>query len=184
MGTLLRLGRDYLIWSTIFAIAGLFQVYRGAPLDGVFFLIAIVAMRVSLRTDFTSLHTANPRYIKLYFSLVTIGLITSKIHTVPGLFCILLFLPLLPFALTNRSAPTQLTTPLVRSIGVWTALGVAVAFYEMMSYIIGAVTDRPYHYPTISMLVDPALHNFFGRALFVLCWSWIGYRFIFKKQVR
>ena len=134
-------------------------------------------------SDVQAFPIARGYFIKLYFLGDVIALACFKIHTKPSLIAILLLLPLILFAMRGRGLSAAVVAPLTRSIGVWVALAVTVAFYEMLSYIVGDVTNRPYHYPTISMLVDPMLHNVGGRIFFVACWTLIGYKFIFQKQV-
>ena len=175
--------RELLLWASVFTIAGIFQVYRGAPLDGSFFLFAVVVMSFLHVKDFQAFPIARGYLIRLYFLGVAIFLACSKIHTKPSLMAVIMFLPFIPYAMRGRGVAKQVTLPLARSIGIWTAFAVTVAFYEMLSYIVGDITDRSFHYPTISMLVDPMLHNQFGRATFVVCWCWVGNRFIFPRKV-
>lgn len=184
MGEVRRLSVEFMLWSAVFAIAGIFQVYRGAPLDGTFFLIAVVIMSGIHVTDAQAFPVAKGYLIKIYFLGTGVALLVSRIHTRPSLVTVLLYLPLIPYAMRGRGKAKEPSAPMARSIGIWVALAVAVAFYEMLNFIVGDITDRPYHYPTISMLIDPMLHNFFGRAFFVLCWTWVGYKFIFQKRTR
>ena len=178
-----RIRRELLIWSAIFAIAGIFQFYRGAPLDGIIFFIAIALIATTNTAKFIPFKYIKNRNIKGLY-LVIVGVLTTfKVHTDPALVSILLFVPIIFLTKSDAQFNGVATLPMLRSVGVWTALGVAVAFYEMLNFIVGDFTHRSYHYPTISMLFDPMLHSSIGRALFVICWGWVGYKIIFQKVV-
>ena len=178
-----RVRRELFIWSSIFAIAGIFQFYRGAPLDGVIFFVAVILIATTNTTKFIPLKYIKTRSVKGSY-LITVGVLTTfKVHTDPALISILLFVPLILLTKSDSHFDGIATLPMFRSVGVWAALGVSVACYEMLNFIVGEVTHRPYHYPTISMLVDPMLHSALGRALFVICWGLIGYKIIFQQAV-
>ena len=179
-----RVRRELFIWSAIFAIAGIFQFYRGAPLDGVIFFIAITLIATTNTAKFIPFKDIKSRNIKGVY-LVIVGVLTTfKVHTDPALISILLFVPIILLTKSDAQFNGIATLPMMRSVGVWAALGVAVAFYEMLNFIVGNITHRPYHYPTISMLFDPMLHSSIGRALFVLCWGLVGYKIIFREVVK
>lgn len=179
-----RIRRELLIWSAVFAIAGAFQFYRGAPLDGAIFFIAIALIVTTNTAKFILFKDIKNRNIKGIY-LIIVGILTTfKVHTDPALISILLFVPIILLTKSDAQFNGMTTLPMMRSVGIWAALGVAVAFYEMLNFIVGNVTYRPYHYPTISMLFDPMLHSSIGRAFFVLCWGWVGYKIIFRKVVK
>jgi hypothetical protein len=175
--------RELLIWSAVFAIAGIFQFYRGTPTDGVIFFIAIALIATTNTAKFIPFKDTKNRNVKGIY-LIIMGVLTAfKVHTDPALLAILLLIPILLLRKNDAQFNGIATLPMLRSVGIWAALGVAVSFYEMLNFVIGNVTHHSYHYPTISMLVDPMLHSWIGRPLFVLCWGWVGYKIIFQKAV-
>ena len=181
MEVTVRIRRELVIWSMIFAIAGIFQFYRGAPLDGVIFYLAIALMATTNTARFIPFGRASNRNLKWLY-LIVVGLLTSfRVHTEPALISILLLVPIILLRKSDAQLNGVATLPMLRSVGVWAAFGVAVAFYEMLNFIVGDITDRPYHYPTISMLFDPMLHSPIGRAIFVICWGLIGYKIVFQR---
>ncbi len=176
--------REFLIWSGIFFIAGLFQFYRGAPLDGIIFFIAIALIASTNTSKYIPLKRIKIRNIKGAY-LILVGVLTTfKVHTDPALITILLFVPIILFTKKDDQFNGTATLTMIRSVGIWAALAVAIACYEMLSFIAGNVTHREYHYPTISMLIDPMLHSSVGRPLFVLCWGWVGYKIVFPKVTK
>lgn len=173
--------RQSLLWSVAFAIAGAFQFWRGAPTDGVIFLLAIAYLAlVRFRSIGTSTEKCRSACQVLYLLLIFL-LVSAKIHSVFSLILILMFVPILILIKQDEVELEVPNTPMFRSVISWASLAIGVCIWELASYIAGELTKNSVHYPTISMLTDPMLQDVVGKGFFVLAWGWVGYELIFKR---
>lgn len=183
-----RQKREISLWLAVFTVTAVFQFWRASRLDGMIFLIiiALLAFSAFSKRDFTT-YGDQPEFRKwgaLYLGAIAFTLMLSTIHTLPALVALLATVPLL---LISREKYEHVAPPkkaMVRSSLLWSGIAVAAAIWELVSYILGAVTGDDTKTPTISMLVDPILHHPEGRFFFVLIWTLIGYELLFTRKTR
>jgi hypothetical protein len=180
--------REISLWLAIFTITAIFQFWRASELDGLIFIVIIALLAISAfsNREFTTFG-GEPKFRKwgaLYLGAIAITLVISRIHTLPAMVALLAAVPLL---LISREKYEHIQRPkkaMVRSSLIWSGIAVAAAVWELVSYILGAVTGNDERTPTISMLVDPILHHPEGRFFFVLIWTLIGYELLFVRKSR
>ena len=53
-----------------------------------------------------------------------------------------------------------------------------ISLWELGANIFGQLSDSLYAFPTISILIDPALDTVWGQGIFVSVWLLIGFGFL------
>ena len=180
--------REVSLWLVIFSITATFQFWRASELDGLIFIVIIALLAISAfsERDFNTLG-GNPRFARwggLYLIALLAILATSHIHTLPPLVAMLAAAPLLLISREKHEHIPPAKIAITRSAIAWSILALALAFWELFSYILGALSGDDARTPTISMLIDPAIQHNDGRILFVIVWGYIGYELLFLKKRR
>lgn len=91
----------------------------------------------------------------------------------------LLLLTLAPIALVmvyyrDHGPKPGATKQMARTKWIWMTLALIMAVSELFAYIFATVYKDDKTYPTISILVNPALESPWGRAIFLTLWLLIG----------
>lgn len=181
--TLRRLAQP---WTLILIITGLFQMFRGAPVDGAFFLgIATLLLADALgwlhlnglprpRTGWL-LVAAVPLAVVLVLAPrhgVVDGIIVSGI----GLSALLIGWSPRQYAEGDASRDTASLPPAIRrTVILWSVIGVICALWEVLSFLLGLPSaEAATRHPSISELFDPALNTIQGRIAFTVAWLLAG----------
>jgi len=185
--TLRRLAQP---WTLILIITGLFQLFRGAPVDAAFFLCIAALLLADTLGWLRVSGAARPRAAWLLAAGIplAIALVLAPRHSVvEGIIVSAIGLTVLVFAwgapdgstgTTTKSTSTSRTTmsPSVRRAAIlWSIVGVVCCLWEVVSFLLGLPSPAAAHaHPSISELFDPILDTFAGRAVFTALWLLLG----------
>lgn len=165
------------LWICVLTIMASFQTWRGAYIDGVLFY-AIVAMLVIDR-----LTGGRIRLLKqpvIVPKVVTVGitgtlalvLIVAPRHGWIDLVT-MVAIGVTVLILAWEPAPNRRELPekaLKRSALLWSMLAVGLCVWEALAFILSVTMPIGTDFPTVSVLLDPALENLWGRIFFVVLW--------------
>lgn len=202
-GKTTRLRRLVQLWTLILIITGLFQLFRGAPVDAAFFLCgaAILVLDAAGLVRFTG--PARPRVAWLLLAALPLGIllllaprhgvmegiIVSAIGASVLMFC---WSPTSgPAAVLSRAAETgsdeasgdpagrdrpRAMSPAVRRAAIlWSVVGVVCCLWEVASFLLGLPSpEAAIEHPSISALLDPILDTIEGRIVFTALWLLAG----------
>jgi hypothetical protein len=149
------------IWVFLFGGTAIFQFWRKSPVDGWIFILFILVLFAPTKQK-TNLRRGGGAYLLLICALLTV----VKIHTPPAT---VLSFALVPLIFLNSSPPTKQKSwshALSRSGRLWTTIGLLTCIWELTNYFSGYFLHNDPAFPTISMLVDPALHQWLGKVTF------------------
>ncbi|NNC11486.1 hypothetical protein HII28_06280 [Planctomonas sp. JC2975] len=192
-------------WIVILALCGSFQIYRGAPVDGVFFLVAAVA----LLTDAAGWLARLDRYplprVSLAVQLVLGALAVTVIAFTPQWAILDVIVVAVvgatavimawrdddPFAAeaTEPSAPPDalpdatdavaLRRPVRRAAVLWASVAVFLCLWELASFFLAMPSPQAeFDHPPLSDLIDPVVANPLGRAACAALWLLAGAAFL------
>lgn len=165
-------------WTVILVATGLFQVFRGAPIDGAFFLV-VAAVLVADEFGFVALPgVAAPRRWVLGVAAAVLGtlmVLAPRHGLIEGLVVSAIGLSVLLFAWPDHGGTTAAQTPLRRAGILWSVVAVTVAVVELVSFLLGVPSAAAkFAHPSISLLLDPALDTIEGRIVFSALWLVVG----------
>lgn len=180
-------------WITILVLCGSFQIYRGAPIDGVFFLGAGLALLADAagwlrRIDAYPLPRVNLAV------LIVLGVVVVAIITVTPQFSVADVATVSVIGATAlivawRDAPPRpkgdassssddgasLAKALRRSAWLWAATGVFLCLWELSSFFLAMPSAQAENdHPPLSDLIDPIVANPIGRAILAAVWVAAG----------
>lgn len=174
----------------MFVITASFQVFRGSASDAVIFTLFIVLATISQALPESHLLKVEPRYSRkqVLIGVATLGIAMAAMprHTV---WYGLLFGTLAVFVVGTSWQPDtgkkeRANRRISRAKAAWITYGVALCLWELAANILGQLNNTLTEYPTISVLVDPALDSTLGKAAFVLLWLMSGVGFMRLWRVR
>lgn len=176
-----------------------FQFWRGAPIDGVIFAVIALLVIVErvLRTrrpaspaaaipplavgaDATPVRPADRRrlVVVLVIALVAGIVIVVAPRTGPVSISLVAALGVGALALVWNHAPrASARTPHSRhrSHIAWASLGIALCVWEAVAYVLSVVVPRGWiGFPTVSLLLEPAVDFDPSRALLTVAWLATG----------
>ena len=179
-------------WIAILVLCGSFQVYRGAPVDGVFFLAAGAA----LLADAAGWLSALDRYPlpRVHVAVqLTLGALAVAVITFAPQFGLAAFLTVAVIGATAiivawrddglaRSSRAQREQPdrvlriaLRRSAVLWACAGIFLCLWELASFFLAMPSPTAeFEHPPLSDLLDPLVANPFGRAVCAALWLLAG----------
>jgi hypothetical protein len=178
-----RLRRDWW-WIAILLICGGFQIYRGAPIDGAFFLAAGAA----LLADAAGLLSSIARYrlprlhliVQIVLGTFAVAVITFApqfgiadlvVVGVIGATAILVAWRDDDLVEEPKDEDASLRRALRRSAILWSVAGVALCLWELSSFFLAMPSPQAeLAHPPLSDLIDPIVANPFGRALCAAAW--------------
>jgi hypothetical protein len=177
-------------WTLILIITGLFQLFRGAPVDAAFFLCIAALLLADALGWLRMSGPVRPRAawllaagIPLAIALVLAprhGVVEGIIVSAIGLTVLVLAwgAPAGPAGTTTKGTSTPRTSmsPAVRRAAIlWSIVGVVCCLWEVTSFLLGLPSPAAANaHPSISELFDPILNTVEGRAVFTVLWLLLG----------
>ncbi len=174
-------------WIAIVAITAVVQFIRGAPIDGVVFGVVAVALLADVIGAIPQIGPlARPGTVPVLAGGLTVALLLALMPRhgiVDGIVLVGVGIAAVPVAWAGvRSGAERTRGPwpgdtaaLRRTAILWAAVGVATCAWELTSFVLGRVLpEQKEQHPAISDLIDPALDQFWFRALFALGWVALG----------
>ena len=176
-------------WFYLLATMGIWHLGRGAYGDATVFIAASVLLELDFRNKHLLLKKFEITYRPLLISIL--GIFGVVLTLAPRYSTINLFVL---YALATVSVlliwhpdlgrKPEVTLAAKRSIRLWSALLVLLCLIELSAYILATLENgNDIDFPTITVLIDPALESAFGRAIFCIAWLAIGYRLL-RPQLR
>lgn len=165
-------------WTIILILTGLFQLFRGAPIDGAFFL-TVAAILVADEFGLVALPAVRMPSLGVLAGaagvLGTLMVLAPRHGLVEGLIVSSIGLTVLLFAWPNPRPMDAARTPLRRAGILWAVIGVAASLIEVASFLLGMPSAAAqFDHPSISLLLDPALDTIEGRIVFTALWLVMG----------
>ncbi len=173
--TLRRLARP---WTVILVATGLFQVFRGAPVDGAFFLLLAAVLVVDELGLVALPAVRTPRLAVLAATAIVLGtlmVLAPRHGLVEGLIVSGIGLTVLLLAWPDPRPADAARAPLRRAGILWAVVAVAACLIEVVSFLLGVPSEAAkFAHPSISLLLDPALDTIEGRVVFTALWLVVG----------
>lgn len=165
------------LWICVLAIMASFQTWRGVYVDGVLFY-AIVAMLIIDRLTGGRIRILKqPVIVPKVVTLGITGTLALVLIVAPRHGWIDLVtkvaIGVTVLILAWEPAPARRELPekaLKRSAMTWSILAVGLCVWEALAFILSVTMPDGDNYPTVSVLLDPALENLWGRIFFVVLW--------------
>ena len=175
-------------WTLILVITGLFQVFRGAPSDGAFFLVVAVVLMMDAAGWVNIPGRGQPRRSVMIAAAAVLGtlmVIAPRHGIVEGLIVSAIGLSVLFFAWPSPGDTDAAAAPLRRSAILWSIIGVACCLWEVTSFLLGLPSpDAQFTHPSISVLLDPVLNTPEGRIAFTALWLLGGVALLRRGRAR
>lgn len=175
------------LWVLALAVMAAFQFWRGAPVDGALFTafsVLLVAERVSRSGR------AHPSRRRAWFprpaptsALATIVAVAVAVFVFTprnGIAATILASALGIAALVLVWAPTDARRALPggavhRSRVLWAGIGIALCVWEAAAYVLSVTVPRGWiGFPTVSLLLEPAVEFGPSRVLLIGAWLLVG----------
>ena len=178
------------LWLLALGVMAGFQLWRGAPIDGVVFaaitvglvIERVVRMRRAGLADAATASVAPRRAPRLAIVVgvaVAAGLALVLVpRTGPASIAIVVVLGLAAVALVWGRAPETTPRPAAtqhRSRVTWATVGVALCVWEAAAYVLSVTVPRGWiGFPTVSLLLEPVVDFGPSRALLIGAWLVVG----------
>ncbi|GAA1696491.1 hypothetical protein GCM10009792_15620 [Microcella alkalica] len=178
------------LWVVTLATMSVFQFWRGAPIDGVIFtaitaglvIERIVRMRRPAAAESLPASTRPPfapRLALVVGAALVAGLaLVLAPRTGAASIALAAGLGIAAIALVWDRAPTARQSSLEsrrRSRIAWSTIGVALCVWEALAYILSVAVPRGWiGFPTVSLLLEPAVDFDPSRALLAAAWLAAG----------
>lgn len=175
-------------WTVILVLTGLFQLYRGAPVDAAFFLV-VAAVLIADEFGLVALPRVGiPRLWVLAVTAAVLGallVLTPRHGLVEGLVVSAIGLTVLLLAWPGRGGSGSTRAPLRTAAILWSVVAVAACLIEVTSFLLGVPSEEAkLEHPSVSLLLDPALDTIEGRAVFTALWLVIGVALLRRGRQR
>ncbi len=184
------------VWIGILIAAGSFQIGRGAPVEGIPFVLGAVALALDElgwlgRADGVARRPAAPRWVVVVgvvMSAAVIG-IAPEFGWVAAVIVAAAGLAAIAPSWGRREpeyAPDETARRGIRRAAVWWAgVAVALCLWELGSFFAGLPSARAdWEHPALSDLVKPAIGVPFARAVLFGCWVAAGWAFVRRGWAR
>ena len=138
-------------WTLILVITGLFQVFRGAPIDGAFFLVVALVLMMDAAGWVSIPGRGLPRRSVMIGTAAVLGtlmVIAPRHGIVEGLIVSAVGLSVLFFAWPSPGDTDAAAVPLRRSAILWSVIGVVCCLWEVSSFLLGLPPPHPYRRET------------------------------------
>lgn len=178
------------LWVVTLTIMAVFQFWRGAPIDGAIFaaltlglvIERLVRMRRPAAPDSVARPTRSPSTPRLPLvvgAALAAGLaLVIAPRTGPVSIALVVAIGLAAVALVwHRGPGSRASTPdsRRRSRIAWGTLGIALCVWEALAYILSVAVPRGWiGFPTVSLLLEPAVDFDPSRALLTAAWLAAG----------
>jgi hypothetical protein len=174
-------------WIFILVAIGSFQLFRGAIVDALVFLVIAAALLLdafgTLRSIETRRRSVNRWFVHRWFVIVAIVvsaivLIVAPRHGIAdGVLVVVIGLLALGYAWPDPAVrPPAAQAPVTgvafaRSVWLWASVGIVACLWELAMYLLGNFLPggRASH-PALSDVLDPAVDTLVGRILFTAAW--------------
>lgn len=177
-------------WIAILLICGSFQIYRGAPIDGAFFLAAGAALLADAagwlrrldRYPLPRLHLA----VQIVLGVLAVAVITLApqwsvadlvVVCVIGATAVIVswrgddIYPVDTEAERSVEQAEALRRAAVRSAVLWACAGVFLCLWELLHFFLAMPSPQAeWDHPVLSDLIDPIVANPIGRAVCATLW--------------
>lgn len=165
-------------------ITALFHVFRGAPIDGLFFL-AITVLLVAHALGWVRMRLPAMRLSRLT-TLVGLAVVLGSLLVlaprhgiVEGLIVSAIGVCVLAVAWESGGEQAEKSRALRKALVLFTAVGVLGCLIEVSSYLLGlASPEAMFEHPSISLLLDPFVATTPGRITFTALWLASGIWFL------
>lgn len=176
-------------WVAILLLCGSFQIYRGAPVDGVFFLAAGVALLADAAGWVTRLSRYRlPRVhlaVQIALGAIAVGIITFTPQFSAADLAVVGVVGATALVVAWREDGTTGARPLAgddprhaeprravrRSAVLWASAGVFLCLWELASFFLAMPSAAAeFDYPPLSDLIDPITADPAGRAALAALW--------------
>ena len=175
-------------WTVILVLTGLFQLFRGAPVDAAFFLVVVAVLVIDEFGLVVMPRVGIPRLWVLVLAAAALGalLVLAPRHgLVEGLIVSAIGLSVLLFAWPDRGGRGSARVPLRRAAILWSVVAVVACLIEVTSFLLGIPSDEAqFEHPSISLLLDPALDTIEGRVVFTALWLVVGIALLRRGRQR
>jgi hypothetical protein len=183
--TLRRLAQP---WTLILVVTGVFQFFRGAPVDGAFFLGVAILLLADAVGWLPQAGLRQPRVAWLLGAAVPLAivLVLAPRHgvvegiVVSGIGVSTLLLGWGPLAKPASeppvgTEPASMSPAIRRAAILWSVIAVACCLWEVASFLLGLPSaEAAVRHPSISELFDPVLDTIQGRIAFTVVWLLVG----------
>lgn len=168
-------------WIAIAALISATQVVRAQWGDAALFLIVAVALAVDA-VQGSPRHPVRWRRSRLITAIVVLaaGVVLSlapRYSPPMAVGLVAVGLLALPFAWVGPDAVSMPVSERAsrRSALAWALTVVVACVFELTAFVFGRIApERSAEFPSISMVVDPLLHQPWPRAVFILGWLALG----------
>ena len=174
-------------WIAIVVLTAAVQFLRAAPVDGVVFaVVALALLADALGIVPRVAPIARPGIVPVLAAALAAALLlalTPRHGVVDGIVLVGVGIAALVAGWAGmRPGPQKTRGPrpgddaaVRRTAILWAAVGVATCAWELTSFVFGRVLpEQKAQHPAISDLIDPAIDQFWFRALFVVGWIALG----------
>jgi hypothetical protein len=171
-------------WFWLFIITAAFQVFRGSFGDTVIFSLAAITVGVAAsgKLNYNLLNRHQVRMVASIPTALAIALALTFLphHSAyhPTIFFVILGLVLALVWHSDAGEKTKPTQREKRARTLWAALCVGILLWELAANVFGQLYDTLTEFPTLSVLIDPALDTLWGQGLFVVLWLAAGWGFL------
>ena len=164
-------------WAVLFAVIAVWHWWRGADADAVIFSAATALLLIeSLRP--TALGTAHRTVVRSRVVVVVGCALTVLLTALPRYSAITAVIVVMCGAGGFRMVwyhlhqryHAALDTQQRTAIHLWVAATVLLLLVEFSAYLGAVASGSDSDYPTITVLLDPAIDHWWGRTLFSALW--------------
>lgn len=166
------------LWIAVLTTMAGFQTWRGAIVDGVvFFALAAVLVLDRLtrgRIQLLRRPPTAPRWMLLaVIGALGVALIVAPRHG-PVSFAVVSTIGVVVLVLAwapTVARPTRPAPAIHRSMLTWSIIGVGLCLWEAIAFILSVTAPQgSFGFPTVSVLLDPAVEFWASRVVLVAAW--------------
>ena len=168
-------------WVWIFFSTMTLQIFRGSPGDAIIFGLSTLLIIFAI-SDFAKTDLLERKQVKLLVSLPTLLALVAILTVMPrhtgaqaAVFFVILVVALALVWHRDSGPKMKAEKPVTRARFIWAALCVGLMLWEFAANILGQFANSLSAYPTISVLIDPALDTIWGQGAFAALWLTIGF---------
>ena len=166
-----------ILWICVLTIMATFQTWRGAYIDGVLFYAIVATLVIDRLTGGRVRLLKQPVIVPKVVTLGITGTLALVLIVAPRHGWIdlvtMVAIGVTVLILAWEPAPARRELPeraLKRSALIWSILAVGLCVWEALAFVLSVTMPVGTDYPTVSVLLDPALENLWGRIFFVVLW--------------
>lgn len=157
------------------------QIFRGSVGDAVIFGLSTILI-VLADSNFAKTDLLERKQVKLMVSLPALLALIAILTVMPrhtgaqaAVFFVILAGALALVWHRDLGPKLKPEKTVTRARFIWAALCVGLMLWEFAANILGQFANSLSAYPTISVLIDPALDTIWGQGVFAGLWLAIGY---------